>query len=97
MGNKIDLFRGKPSADKPTGKNVVSVFSVGPIATPLNMKPAAPADGGLPRAAAIYAGAATVFAVIAVYYLFTGSWITGLIMIVPTGCLAGFAWYYMKP
>lgn len=94
MGNKIDLFRGK--SDTPVkGKNLVSVFSVGPIATPLYPS-ASGKQGKLPHAAAIYGGAAAVFAVVAIYYLFTGAWVTGLIMIVPTFCLAGFAWYYVR-
>jgi len=91
MANNLDKWRGKSGSK---GKNLVSAYAVGPI-----RKPAAPAAAGkknaasLPLPAAIYASAAAIFAVITVFYLFKGSWITGGIMIVPTCCLGGFAWH----
>ncbi len=93
MGNMLDMFKGKPTnSAKP--KNTLSVYSVGPLAKPIQSTPQA--DSSLPRAAAIYGAAAAVFAVLTVFYLIKGIWFTGIIMILPTICLGGFAYYNMK-
>ena len=94
MANMLDLFKGKPTNSQNKPKAAVSVYSVGPIARPIQ-QPAAQ-DSSLPRAAAIYGAAAAVFAVLTVFYLIKGIWFTGLVMIVPTLCLAGFAYYNLK-
>jgi hypothetical protein len=94
MSNMLDKFRGKPSAQAQKGKNTISVYSMGPLASPVQ-RPAMP-ESTLPRAAAIYGAAAAVFAVLTVFYLIKGLWFTGLVMIVPTLCLGGFAYFYIK-
>lgn len=95
MGNMLDQFRGKPTQGA-RPRNTISVTSAGPITRPLSQNSATPQQARLPRAAAIYGGAAAVFAVICIFYLIKGNWFTGLVLIVPTFCLAGFAYYYMK-
>ncbi|HVY13216.1 MAG TPA: hypothetical protein VHB73_06600 [Alphaproteobacteria bacterium] len=87
-GPQLPQKKGKP--------NAVSVYSVGPIAKPVMQKPGAPQNVPLPRAVAVYGAAAAVFAVLTIFYFIRGQWWTGLIMILPTFCLAGFTWYYLK-
>jgi hypothetical protein len=97
MGNLMDPFRGKGGGGNPPNRTV-SVRSVGPIQQRDIRKPILQASRqDLSRAAAIYGAASSVFAVLTVFMFFKGMWVTGLIMIVPTFCLAGFSWYYMKP
>lgn len=96
MGNMLDFFRGSQTGASGKRPNTVSVYSVGPLAKPLGQKPGLQQNSQLPRAVAVYGVAAAVFGVITLYYLFSGMWLTGLIMIVPTFCLSGFAWYYLK-
>jgi hypothetical protein len=93
MGNMLDKFRGQKAPDS---KNTVSVYSVGPIAKPMGQQRAPLQDSRLPRAVAIYGAAAAVFAVLTIFYFIQGMWFTGLILIVPTFCLGGFSWYYLK-
>ncbi len=95
MGNMLDLFKGKPSASAPKPKSGISVYTSGPLAQPIQ-RPTAP-ESRLPRAAAIYGAAAAIFAVLTVFYLIKGIWFTGIVMILPTLCLGGFAYYNMKP
>ena len=95
MPNFLDLLRPKKEAPKKPGGKTLTAYSAGGAVT-RPIREALSKRGPLPRAAAIYGGAAAVFAVITVFYLFRGQWITGLIMILPTACLAGFAWQYMK-
>ncbi len=95
MPNMLDFFKGPRQPQQPRG---VSVYSAGPIGRPgtrPNIQQATPEQ--LSRAAAIYGMGAAIFAVLTVYIFIQGMWFTGLIMIVPTFCLAGFCWYYMKP
>lgn len=97
MGNMMDNFRGKPPQN-PQSRNTVSVRSVGPVPSRNIRQPVVPpSNETLSRAAAIYGAAAAVFAVLTVFMFIQGMWFTGLIMIVPTFCLGGFSWYYMKP
>lgn len=98
MGNFLDQFRGPASSGKAARKNSVSVYSVGPIsrAWSSQQQGAAPQNVPLPRAVAVYGAAAAGFGVLAIYYLFGKMWFTGLVLLIPTFCLAGFAWYYLK-
>ncbi len=98
MGNFLDFFKGPGALDKAAQKNSVSVYSVGPLAKSTGYQKPPPGDGNvpLPRAVAVYGAAAAGFGVLAVYYLFSKMWFTGLILLIPTFCLAGFAWYYLK-
>lgn len=95
MSNMLDLFRGKTSQQQGgRPRNTIAVTSTGSLARPLPKMAAQ--QSHLPRAAAIYGGAAAAFAVLTLFYLIKGQWFTGLVLIVPTCCLAGFAYYYMK-
>lgn len=89
----LDIFKGKPSTP-PKPKGAVSVYSVGPIARPIQQEPQP--DNALPHAAAIYGAASAIFAVITVFYLLKGIWFTGIVLIIPTFCLGGFAYHYLK-
>mgnify|MGYP003385630160 CR=1 FL=1 len=92
MANMMDRFKGKPST--PKSKNTLSVYSAGPLGRPIQQTPQS--ESALPRAAAIYGAAAAVFAVLTVFYLIKGIWFTGIVMILPTICLGGFAYYNLK-
>lgn len=102
MGNMLDMFKGKLTTPPGTAsgkapekaKGSISVYSVGPIARPIPQQPAQ--DSALPRAAAVYGAASAIFAVLTVFYLIKGIWFTGIVLIVPTFCLGGFAYHYMK-
>jgi hypothetical protein len=93
MANMLDFFKG-PKGQAP--KQSVSVYSVGPIGKP-NPPARGPAPNAqLPRAVAVYAAGCAIFTVLTLFYFIKGMWFTGLILIVPTFCLGGFAWYYLK-
>lgn len=95
MANITDPRTPKPQAQK--AKGTVTVRSVGPVPqTDIRKAPARMTRQDLSRASAIYGAAASVFGVLTIFMMIKGMWITSLIMIVPTFCLAGFAWYYMK-
>ncbi len=50
----------------------------------------------LPNATIIYAvGAAALFTV-ALFHLFTGDWVVGLLLFLPAGVLMGFALHYLR-
>lgn len=91
----LDMFKGKPSASAQKPKSGIAVYTSGPLAKPVE-RPTTP-ESTLPRAAAIYGAAAAIFAVLTVFYLIKGIWFTGLVMILPTLCLGGFAYYNLKP
>lgn len=99
MGNMLDFFRkGPEQKDAPRKSNTVSVYSVGPVPGRNIRQPVVkPSSEELTRASAIYAAGAAIFAVLTVFMFIQGMWFTGIIMIVPTFCLGGFSWYYMKP
>lgn len=52
--------------------------------------------GGLPNASVVYGGGAAALFVLSVYSLFTGSWLTGLLLLLPAGAFLGFALYFIK-
>lgn len=56
-----------------------------------------PKGGGkLPNASIIYGGAAAALIVLSLYFLFTGMWLTGLLLLLPAGCLLGFALHFLS-
>jgi hypothetical protein len=56
-----------------------------------------PRSGGkLPNASIIYGAAAAALLVLCLYFLFTGMWLTGILLLLPTGCLLGFALHFMN-
>lgn len=94
MANITDPRNNKPAQK---AKGTISVRAVGPVPqTDIRKAPPRMTRQDLSRASAIYGAAASVFGVLTVFMLFKGMWVTGLIMIVPTFCLGGFAWYYLK-
>ena len=61
--------------------------------------PAAPAGGGsgkLPNASLVYGIAAGGLLAVGLYFLFTGSWFTGLLVLLPAACFLGYALYFIK-
>lgn len=50
----------------------------------------------LPNASLIYGVAAAVLFVISLFFLFSGSWLTGLLLWLPAGCLLGFALHFLR-
>ncbi|MBP7253041.1 MAG: hypothetical protein KBA75_06115 [Alphaproteobacteria bacterium] len=53
--------------------------------------------GRIPNASLIYGAAAAVLLVFALYTLFKlANWLTGLLLLILAGTLAGYAWYFMR-
>ncbi len=53
--------------------------------------------GAIPNASLIYGVAAAVLLVFALYTLFKlANWLTGLLLLILAGTLAGYAWYFMR-
>ncbi len=56
----------------------------------------APTHAVLPAASVIYGVAASGFFVIAVYFVLTGRWFTGALVLLPAACFLGFALHLIK-
>jgi hypothetical protein len=54
------------------------------------------ASGQLPNAALIYGIAAAALFAVALYFLFTGRWLTALLVSLPAGCFLGYALHFIK-
>jgi hypothetical protein len=52
--------------------------------------------GELPNASLIYGVAAAALVAISLYFLFTEMWFTGVLLLLPAGCLLGFALHYLR-
>lgn len=50
----------------------------------------------LPNASVIYGSAAAILMTIGLYFLFTGAWLSGILLFLPAGCLLGFALHYLR-
>lgn len=50
----------------------------------------------LPNASLIYGVAAAALLAIGLYFLFTGEWFTGVLLLLPAGCLFGFALHFIR-
>ena len=53
-------------------------------------------NGKLPNASLIYGAAAAALLTICLYFLFTGLWLTGILLLLPAGCLLGFALHFLR-
>lgn len=62
----------------------------------MNMPPVGTPHEKLPPASVIYGMAASGLCVLALYFLFTGLWFTGALVLLPAGCFLGFALYFIK-
>jgi hypothetical protein len=51
---------------------------------------------GIPNASLIYGLAASALFVIALYFVLTGHWITGLLVLMPAACFLGYALHFLK-
>jgi hypothetical protein len=63
---------------------------------PAAFQPKKGSDGTLPNASLIYGSAAAALMAICLYFLFTGMWLTGVLLMLPAGCLLGFALHYLR-
>lgn len=52
--------------------------------------------GGIPNASLIYGVAAALLFSVALYLLFTGSWLNSFLVLVIAGALFGFALHYLR-
>ena len=53
-------------------------------------------SGKLPNASLVYGIAAGGLLAVGLYFLFTGSWFTGLLVLLPAACFLGYALYFIK-
>jgi hypothetical protein len=51
---------------------------------------------GLPPAAIIYGMAAGALFALALYFLFAGLWVNGLLTLLPAGCFLAYAMHFIK-
>ncbi len=65
-----------------------------PLAPPRSSSGGQPAQ--LPPASIIYGIAARALFVMGLYFLFTGRWFTGFLVILPAVALLGFAMHFLK-
>jgi hypothetical protein len=94
MASWLDRLLPPPSKGKRPGTYLPDVrrssFSLAP-------RPMAPDAGGqLPNASLIYGAGAAALITFSLYFLFTGMWLTGILLLLPAGCLLGFALHYMR-
>lgn len=50
----------------------------------------------LPPAAIVYGSAASFLGVLGIYFLFTGGWFTGCLVVFLAACFLGFALHFIK-
>jgi hypothetical protein len=50
----------------------------------------------MPNASIVYGVAASVLCMIAIYFLFSRLWFTGLLVLLPAACFLGFSLYFMR-
>jgi hypothetical protein len=63
-------------------------------ASPSDQSP--PASAGLPAASVVYAIAAAALFAIAICFLVSGAWLTGLLVLLPAACFLGFSLHFLK-
>ncbi len=90
MARWLDRFLPPPTGKKP-GLPSVEARRPG-----LPTQPLVAAPDQLPNASLVYGVAAAVLLVLCLYFLFTGRWFTGLILLLPTACLFGFAVHFIR-
>jgi hypothetical protein len=56
----------------------------------------APSSGQMPNASIIYGIAASVLFIVAIYFLFSRMWFTGLLVCLPASCFLGFCLHFMR-
>lgn len=91
MPGWLDRLLPPPSTGKRSGLPSLEVRRIVPAAfQPKNGKTE------LPNASLIYGMASAALIAIALYFLFTGMWLTGLLLLLPAGCLLGFALHFLR-
>lgn len=68
----------------------------GRSAVPSARRMGAARSGALPNASIIYGVAAGAFFAVALVYLFTKAWFTGLLLLLPAVGFAGFALHFIR-
>ena len=53
-------------------------------------------QSNLPNASLIYGVAAAALLAVGFYTLFVGSWVTGILIMLPAACLLGFSLYFLR-
>ena len=91
MANWLTIARDKIKANVPAPLKDAARL---PVQSSVNRR-AAPGPQGLPKAALIYGLAAGVMGVVAINSFRQGALITGVLLLLPTAALAGYAWYYL--
>jgi hypothetical protein len=82
-----------PASNNQGGRNLPAKRQDSPLQTLLT-----PITGGqtLPNATLIYGIAAGVLFGVALFFLFSGRWFTGFLVLLPAGCFLGFALQFIK-
>jgi hypothetical protein len=92
MGIFDKLLPRKPSSTT-SARHLPVVRKSTPL--PARMQAQGPA-GKLPNASVIYGIGASVLFVLAVFFLFKGILLTGALLIILAGCLAGYALHFLR-
>ncbi len=92
MANWLDRLLPPPAKGK--GQRLPSLDVRRAI--PTAFQPKTGKEARLPNASLIYGMASAALMVISLYSLFTGSWLTGVLLLLPAGCLLGFALHFLR-
>jgi hypothetical protein len=83
-----------PPAVKSGGSALPVKTRQGQVGMPAPMAP--PQQTHLPNAALIYGVAAALLIAVSLYFLFTGRWLTALLVLLPAGSFLGYALHFIK-
>jgi hypothetical protein len=92
MARWLDRLLPTPPKGKKTGLPSLDLHRT---FLPMLQIPAAQ-GGKLPNASLIYGAAAAALITLSLYFLFTGMWLTGILLLLPAGCLLGYALHFMR-
>lgn len=99
MARFIDQPPSEKNDSKSRGlvRRAETLGQVGGLAPPRSANAKNKPLGPIPNASLIYGAAAAVLLVFALYTLFKlANWLTGLLLLILAGTLAGYAWYFMR-
>ena len=89
--NWLDRYFPK-ATDRPHQANLpaLDLWAGGPLNMQKPLKP-----GQLPNATLIYGVASATLLGVVLYFLFTGMWLTGLLVLLPAAVLLGYALHFL--
>ncbi len=93
MANWLDRIKTPLQTVKKVGLPTLEVRGPG---LPQQRRSVAGVPDILPRASLVYGIGAAIFLVFSLFSLFSGAWVTALLLLLPSGCFMGFALYFLR-